>query len=227
MSEAQALAVIRELPALHRGQGGAAKVGGMNSIVGRRFIQEISQFDRPDICETGSGLSTLVFCSLDPGSVVSISPAPDLHQRTRVEAQERGIDTSTLRFIDDRSERALPLLALVDEQRIDVGFIDGNHGWPAVFVDFCYMNKMMRADGVLFVDDIHIYAVGQLVGLLRDHEPHFEFVGIDGKMATFRKRLAADYLPDWTLQPFVRMNTPTWSGKVPNVFGGSPTDQRP
>jgi methyltransferase family protein len=218
MSESQARSVIRELPALHRDKSGAAKVGGLNRTVGDRFVRELLEFEKPDVCETGSGLSTLVFCSLDPGSVISISPAPELHRRTLSEASERGIDTSTLRFIDDRSERALPLLALVEEHRIDAGFIDGNHGWPAVFVDFCYMNKMLRPDGVLFVDDIHVYAVGQLVGLLRDHEPHFEFTGVDGKMATFRKRADIDYLPDWTLQPFVRMNTATWSGHVPTLF---------
>lgn len=221
MTEAQAWAIVKDRPRLHRGQGGVPKVGGLNRQVAERFITEIQKFDRPDICETGSGLSTLLFCCLDPGSVVSISPAPDLHERTLAEAEEREIDTEPLRFIDDRSERALPLLSLVEEHRLDVAFIDGNHGLPAVFVDFCYLNAMLRPGGLLFVDDIQVYAVAQLVGLLRDHEPHFEFVSIDGKMATFRKGPDLAYLPDWTLQPFVRNNTASWSGEIPNVFGSS------
>lgn len=223
MSEDQARAVMRERPALHRGRSGNEKIGGLNSVVGERFIKEISELDGPDICETGSGLSTLMFCALGASSVVSVSPAADLHERTLAEAERRQIDTSGLRFIDDLSERALPLLALVEGHKIDVGFIDGNHGWPAVFVDFCYLNAMLRPGGLLFVDDIQIYAVAQLVGLLRMHEPHFEFVAIDSKMATFRKSsldFIPDYLPDWTLQPFIRNNTASWSGDVPEIMFG-------
>lgn len=217
MSQEQARALVNDRPALHRNRSGEPQVGGLNRAVGERFIDEISSFDRPDICETGTGLSTLVFCALEPASVISISPAPDLHERTLDEAKTRDIDVTGLRFIDDRSERALPLLALVEEQKIDVGFIDGNHGWPAVFVDFCYLNKMLRPGGILFVDDIQIFAVAQLVNLLRQHEPHFQFVSIDSKMATFRKGADIDYLPDWTLQPYVRTNTATWAGNIPSI----------
>jgi hypothetical protein len=209
MTIEQARGIIQERPHLHVARDGTTKDGGLNPIIGRRFVDEISVLDRPRIAETGTGLSTLLFLSLDPGEVISISPAPELHERTRAEATARGIDLAPARFVDDRSETALPLLALVEGVELDVGFIDGNHGWPAVFVDFCYLNRMLRPGGLLFVDDIQIYAVAQLVCLLRAQRPHYEFVSIDSKMATFRKGLDLPYLPDWRMEPFITSSTAT------------------
>jgi predicted O-methyltransferase YrrM len=172
-----------------------------------RFIAELSKVERPRVAETGTGLSTLVFLSLDVGSVVSISPDPELHDRTRRVAEARGIDHEPARFINDRSETALPLLALVEGAEIEVGFIDGNHGWPTVFVDFCYLNRMLRPGGLMFIDDVQLYSVAQLVCLLRQQQPHYEYVGMDSKMATFRKALDKPYLPDWRYEPFITSNT--------------------
>jgi hypothetical protein len=100
----------------------------------------------------------------------------------------------------------LPRLADAHET-IDAGMIDGNHGWPAVFVDFCYIDCMLRKDGVLFVDDVQLHSVGQLFLLLR-HQEEFELVSFDGKFATFRKVKDHEFLPDWRAEPFIRMNTP-------------------
>ncbi len=84
-----------------------------------------------------------------------------------------------------------------------------------MFVDFCYLNKMLRPGGLMFIDDLHVYAVDQLVGLLRLQSPHYEFVAIDSKMATFRKGIDVDYLPDWTMEPFITQNTVTYTGTDP------------
>jgi len=204
-----ARALSADPPLLHVDRHGEPKRGGMNRLMGERFIQELSAIDGPRIAETGSGVSTLVFLCLGASQVISVSPAPDLHERIRTEGAERGIDLAPARFVDDRSETALPLLALVEGVELDAGFIDGNHGWPAVFVDFCYLNRMLRPGGLMFIDDVQIFAVGQLVCLLRQQSPHYEMVSIDGKMATFRKGPGLDYLPDWRMEPFIVANTTT------------------
>ena len=209
MTIEQARAIIQERPQLHRARDGSPKDGGLNPRMGERFITELAPLDKPRIAETGTGLTTLLFLSLDPELVISVSPAPELHERTRAEAIERGIDLGPLRLVDDRSESALPLLALVEGVELDAGFIDGNHGWPAVFVDFCYLNRMLRPGGLLFVDDVQIYAVAQLVCLLRAQQPHYELVAAEPKMATFRKGLDLPYLPDWRMEPFITSNTAT------------------
>ena len=209
MTIEQARAILADRPRLHVFRDGSPKDGGLNRVMGERMIEEISVLERARIAETGTGLSTLLFLSLDPESVITISPAPELHERTRAEAVARGIDLGPARFVDDRSETALPLLALVEKVELDVAFIDGNHGWPAVFVDFCYLNRMLRPGGLMFVDDVQIYAVAQLVCLLREQQPHYEFVAVDGKMATFRKGADLPYLPDWRMEPFITSNTAT------------------
>ena len=209
MTIEQARAVVEERPHLHVSRDGSTKDGGLNRRMGERLIREISELDRPRIAETGTGLTTLLFLSLEPDVVISVSPAPELHDRTRVEARRRDIDLSPVRFVDDRSENALPLLALVEEVELDVGFIDGNHGWPAVFIDFCYLNRMLRPGGLMFIDDVQIYAVAQLVCLLRVQQPHYELVEAGPKMATFRKVLDLPYLPDWRMEPFITGNTAT------------------
>jgi len=209
MTIEQAKSIVDDRPFLHRTRDGTPKDGGLNRKMGARFIAEISALDHCRIAETGSGVTTLLFASLDADPVISISPAPDLHERIREEGATRGIDLSSVRFVDDRSETALPLLALVEGIELDAGFIDGNHGWPAVFVDFCYLNRMLRQGGLMFIDDIQVYAVGQLVCLLREQTPHYELVSIDSKMATFRKGLDLPYLPDWRMEPFITSNTVT------------------
>ena len=209
MTIEQARAVVEERPHLHVSRDGSTKDGGLNRRMGSSSSGRSRTLDRPRIAETGTGLTTLLFLSLEPDVVISVSPAPELHDRTRVEARRRDIDLSPVRFVDDRSENALPLLALVEEVELDVGFIDGNHGWPAVFVDFCYLNRMLRPGGLMFIDDVQIYAVAQLVCLLRVQQPHYELVDAGPKMATFRKVLDLPYLPDWRMEPFITGNTAT------------------
>ena len=215
MSLEQARLLVDERPALHRSMDGRPQIGGLNRLMAEQFIDAIGPLERPTIVESGSGLSTLLFCCLDPAEVISVSPAPELHERIREEAASRGIDTDSLRLVDDHSERALPLLALVEDKRIDVGFIDGSHGWPAVFTDFCYLGKMLRPDGLLFIDDVQTYPVAELVNLLKQQAPHYEVVTLGRKMATFRKGPDIDWLPDWTMEPYLTMNTPTHSGENP------------
>ena len=76
-----------------------------------------------------------------------------------------------------------------------------------MFVDFCYINAMMPAGGTLFVDDVHLYSVSQLYLLLRQQEG-FEYVAIDGKLATFRKLADEPFLPDWNFEPYIERNSP-------------------
>jgi hypothetical protein len=197
--------LLTDLPKLHV-WGGQARVGGLNEIIGNRIIAELEALNSPHVLETGAGASTLLFLCLEPRALTSIAPDDSLRARIFDEAKSRGIATDTLRFFCDRSEVVLPRLADAHET-IDAGLIDGNHGWPSVFVDFCYINRMLRKDGVLFVDDVQLHSVGQLFLLLR-HQEEFELVSFDGKFAAFRKVKDHEFLPDWRAEPFIRMNTP-------------------
>ncbi|MGH9135743.1 MAG: class I SAM-dependent methyltransferase [Acidimicrobiales bacterium] len=195
---------LTDLPKLHF-WGGEERVGGLNDRIGHRLITELEQLDSPSILETGAGATTLLLLQLEPGGLTTIAPDAALQERIMAEADRQGIPTGPLRFICERSEIALPPLAEAGH-RLDAALIDGNHGWPSVFVDFCYINRMLGKGGLLFVDDVHLYSVAQLHLLLRQQED-FELVSIDSKLATFRKVSNRPFLPDWRAEPFVFMNS--------------------
>lgn len=204
--ESPAQTFLRNLPPVHERGERPAHTGGLNTRLGQVMIDELEKLDSPAIVETGAGNSTLLFMMLGCSSVTAIAPDKKLGERIHREATERGLDTTVLTYVQDRSERALPKLALDDKRRCQAALIDGNHGWPSVFVDFCYLNIMMNRGGILFVDDVQIYACGQLMLLLKA-QPEFEFVRLDGKMATFRKVSTSPFLPDWRDEPFIVQNT--------------------
>ena len=199
-----ARSLLADLPRLHF-WGGAERVGGLTPAIGDRIIAEVARYDSPRVVETGAGATTLLFCCLDPAALTSIAPNAELRDRIFAEAAEREIAVDCLRFLCERSEAALPRLA-ADDDRFDVGLIDGSHNWPCVFVDFCYINMMMSEGGTLFVDDVQLYSVSQLYFLLRQQE-EFEYVALDGKLATFRKLTDRQFLPEWNSEPYIAQNT--------------------
>ena len=205
-AEKAAIAFLRDLPKLHERGNQPAHSGGLNLRLGTVMIEELQKLDSPSIVETGAGCSTLLFMMLGCSAVTSIAPDEKLGKSIHAQAEARDLDSSVLTFINDRSERALPRLALDQKLRCQAAFIDGNHGWPSVFVDFCYLNLMMRKGAILFIDDVHVYACAQLQLLLAT-QPEYEFVRLDGKMATFRKTSDAEFLPDWRGEPFILANT--------------------
>ncbi len=195
---------LTDLPKLHLRPHGRSHSGGLNPRLGKAFIDQLARFDRPAIIETGAGNSTLLFLMLGC-TVTSISPDEALGAQITSAAEARGIDTSALTYLCDRSELALPKLA-AGGQRCQAAFIDGNHGWPSVMVDFCYLNFMLERDGVLFIDDIQIYACSQLMLLLRS-QPQFADMTVVGKMVSFRKVTDAQWLPDSSAEPFIIANS--------------------
>jgi len=203
----RAAAFLRDLPKVHeRGQKGP-RPGGLNPRIGQVIIDETAKLgDGPRSIETGAGNSSLLFMMLGCSSVTAIAPDDKLGRRILSEAAARGLDDSVLRYVEERSEIALPRLAIEEQASCDIAFIDGNHGWPSVFVDFCYLNMMMDRDAILFVDDVHLYSCAQLMLLLKE-QPGYELVSVVSKLATFRKRTKARFLPDWAAEPFIVSNT--------------------
>jgi len=158
---------------------------------GRRFL------------ETGAGLSTLAFLATDPAEVISVvGPDPELADRIRAAATELDLPTGALRLETSRSELALPRLVLDREPFVDAALIDGGHGWPTVFVDFCYASYALRQGGLLALDDRQLHSVRELIEFLR-RQPGWELLAEPGRMAIFRKTYVQRMLPDFGGQPYV------------------------
>jgi hypothetical protein len=103
--------------------------------------------------ETGEGLSTILFAAhgCDHSCIV---PDPELLDRIRRYCDEASVDYSKVDFITARSRDVIHQLP---QGRYDLALIDGCHGFPTAYVDFCYAALLLRINGLLLIDDLHIY----------------------------------------------------------------------
>jgi len=115
----------------------------------------------------GYGISALFICEglLANGGADARHVVIDPHQDTR-------FADCGLQFLDDadiagmvefqagESQAVLPRL-LAEGRRFDLAFVDGNHRFDGVFVDLVYLGRLVRAGGVVFVDDYQLPAVAR------------------------------------------------------------------
>lgn len=147
--------------------------------------------------ETGAGMSTILFAERG-GQHFAITPSASEISAIRATCRERNINDARVEFVVGYSQDVLPQLNLPP---LDIVIIDGGHGFPVPFVDWCYLAPRLKVGGLLLVDDIWLWTGTVLVDYLRA-EWQWELVQRFGKCAVFRKKDAA-VLTDWGAQPFV------------------------
>ncbi|BCP55314.1 hypothetical protein K32_39310 [Kaistia sp. 32K] len=199
---------MNALPNLHTWDDGATwNTGGFNREHLEKVIQIITQrFPTARIIETGAGNSTISFLFCGPSKLVSICPEPDLFGRIKEYCASKTLDDSAWEPIEGFSETVLPDLAKDTANLFDFALIDGHHGWPLVFVDFCYLNQMLRQGGLLMIDDIQLHSVRELANLLRE-QPGFTLAADLGKALIFEKTTSDRGLPEWNGQPYIVRNS--------------------
>ena len=60
------------------------------------------------------------------------------------------------------SEIALPQF-LKEGRSFDLGFVDGNHRFDAVFLDLFYLGRLVRRGGILILDDYNMPGIRRAV----------------------------------------------------------------
>lgn len=158
----------------------------------------------PVIIETGAGLSTLAFLASGARKVFSIATDHSLKDRMFAWCDKAGLPTENLNFIVEHSEVALPSIVLQGNAFVDMVLIDGGHGWPTVFVDFCYGNYALKKGGIIAIDDNHLYSVNELVNFLIAQDGFMFLESIYNKLFFFRKEYETRLLPDWGGQPYIK-----------------------
>jgi predicted O-methyltransferase YrrM len=63
---------------------------------------------------------------------------------------------------EEESQIVLPRF-LGEGRRFDLAFVDGNHRFDGVFLDVVYLGRLVRAGGIVFVDDYQLAAVKRAV----------------------------------------------------------------
>lgn len=197
---------LSSIPALHSWDGGKTwNSGGFESRHLQALYDIACRQPSPTIAETGAGNSTICFLLSQPAKLISIAPEAQLFQRIEGYCKTNQIDVSPLCAYVDRSELRLPLL-LASETQIDIALIDGCHGWPSVFVDFCYLNAMLKRDGLIIIDDVQLHSVGELNHLL-EMESGYELFQDLGKARVFRKLTTEPFLKEWAYQPYIKQRS--------------------
>jgi len=163
-----------------------------------RFLDDHLHVDMKTI-ETGAGLSTVLFAVKGTSHTCIV---PDQKQVERIVAycKAKNIALTKIRFLLEKSERALPSIGETD---YDLALIDGRHGFPTPFIDWFYMSQMLKIGGVVIVDDLHIWTCDLLRKFLLSEPEDWESLDESNRAAIFRKRGNVAFGREWSHQPFV------------------------
>ena len=117
----------------------------------------------------GYGIAALYICDglLANGRDGARHVAVDPHQATRFAGcglqflEEAGL-ADLVEHHAEESQLVLP--RFVSEGRsFDLAFVDGNHRFDGVFLDLVYLGRLVRAGGIVFVDDHQLPSVARAV----------------------------------------------------------------
>jgi predicted O-methyltransferase YrrM len=119
----------------------------------------------------GYGISALFICEglLGNADPVARHVALDPYQATRFAdcglqfLEEAGI-AQMVEHHAEESQIALPRF-LGEARRFHLAFVDGNHRFNGVFLDLVYLGRLVRAGGIVLVDDYQLPAVARGVVL--------------------------------------------------------------
>lgn len=115
----------------------------------------------------GYGISTLFVCEglRIGGDTTARHVAIDPNQSTRFAncglqvLDEAGL-LELVEHHTEQSEFVLPQF-VAEGRTFDLAFVDGNHRFDGVFVDLVYLGRLVRAGGIVFVDDYQLPAVAR------------------------------------------------------------------
>jgi predicted O-methyltransferase YrrM len=115
----------------------------------------------------GYGISALHICEalLENSGTASRHVVIDPYQATRFSdcglqfLDEAGVGEMVELHAED-SRISLPRF-LDEARRFDLAFVDGNHRFDGVFVDLCYLGRLVQPGGIVFLDDYQLPAVAR------------------------------------------------------------------
>ncbi len=149
--------------------------------------------------ETGAGLSTIVF-ALKRARHTVVSPFRHEHDRIKAWCTDRGVPLDGVTFVARPSQDALPEIG---DDPLDVVLIDGDHAFPAPFIDWYYAARRLVVGGLLIVDDTQVKTGRILRDFLRKEEGRWRVRASLPTTEVF-ERIGQDLVPDvgWIGQPY-------------------------
>jgi predicted O-methyltransferase YrrM len=174
-------ALHRERPRFH----GPASAAAVNLRLHREALDLLAEHLDHGMrtLETGSGSSTTLFAAAGAHHT-AISPLTEEHGRIRAWLSEQGVDAAGIGFVAAASQDVLPRLA---PDPLDVVLIDGDHAFPAPFIDWYYTAEHVKVGGLVIVDDTNVVTGAILRDFLAAERQRWALVADLKKTSAFRK----------------------------------------
>lgn len=150
--------------------------------------------------ETGCGYSTVVLACLSRKHTV-VSPFSEEHEVLVEWCTKHGIATAHLEFVARPSQEVVPGF---EPGELDFVLIDGDHAFPAPFIDWYYTADKLRVGGVVAVDDTQIPTGKILRDFLVQEVDRWNMMAEIGKTALFERTSEEAVAKGvfWTQQPY-------------------------
>jgi hypothetical protein len=154
--------------------------------------------------ETGTGRTTLLMSHLSRDhTVFTKQDRGDGNSLDLVRASSL-LAPDAVRFIEGPTQLTVPRYAFAEQ--FEFAMLDGPHGFPFPYVEYCYIYPHIASGGLLVVDDVQIRTIGVMVDILRQ-DSMWRFLEVVGQTAFLQRTNAptVDPLDDgWWLQGYNR-----------------------
>ena len=184
--------LLADPPLLH---GGGTSIWRLSEEVMEFIDQQAERGSRT--LETGAGLSTVLFALKDCHHTCVV-PLQEEVNRLQDYCRVRDISLRQVKFEVERSEVALPRL---NPGPLDLILVDGNHAFPAPFIDWYYSTPFLREGGILIVDDTNLWTGDILRRFLEAETAEWrQLETFSGRAAAFRKLASGSVTKGWEEQ---------------------------
>lgn len=192
---------INDIPLLHTWDGGITYNSG--GFTGQE-LQAMNEFidinldGNSTAIETGLGNSTLIFILSKITKVISICPELGLINRFNKYRYNNFTESDNSKHIlySDISSKILPVISNAE---VNLALIDGSHSMPDVFIDFYYLNKMLKKGGFLLIDDTNLKSIEPLDQLVSKQKNEYIFITIIRDCKIYKKISDNQTFPEWNL----------------------------
>ena len=137
-----------------------------------QFIKE-NQLKRTLETGFGYGCSAAYIIHATGSQHIAIDPTPEIWGNLGFKNLEKLGLRQHLHFIKDKSHNALPRL-LAEGTKLDFAFIDGNHMFEYIMVDFHFIDQMLEKGGYVLFDDAWMRSTQLVASYIRKNRRDYK-----------------------------------------------------
>ncbi len=172
---------------------GREKAGTENYAISAQVLSWLHENIPPKAhtLETGCGYSTILFALRSMRHAV-ISPFEEEHEQIRTWCFKHRVDITHIDFYAECSQNKLPILMRQTSRNLDMVLIDGDHAFPAPFIDWYFTADCLKQGGILIVDDTQLITGKILRDFLKAESDRWLCIEEIDKTSIFEKKVSTN-----------------------------------